>query len=566
MGYMRRALRGLCALAAVVLAAAAARADILLTNNGGCGSDYGVDYVASPAQSGWPAGAVLTDHDTRTAHFVASSLRWPPGQNAHIDFKLHRTMLVTEVAVWFSGALKLALSFPQEVIDCDDAEWHRVDHPASSWVRIADLAFITDRLTLDLSRSGGPVEITEVEIWGEPQAQVTGLGDARFSLWPPVAGRPVTVSVAVRNIFEAPLSNIPVKFYAVSGGSEVGIGQSEPAAVAAHRSRRAAITWRPDHNGLQVVRATCPGMGELRVEVPVVQRRLYFAWYGVAHGQPLKWVNVAMHPRGLDAERWIERGAMPLSWAGGYCYKEKTEDEFVAYWSEALAQSERGIAIDEFGCDNGGAVDRRMATALRRVKSQHPDSFILAWNAGHLPDVLTAGYRESADLIVPEVYMQYVGWLYPAFDGVAKQARAAGIAGKTVFGLCTTTDKGGVTKEQLERQFRYIKRVAPEFPGVAFFNAYRVASGMLEWADELCYRYFILPVLTVERGTSGRWRLRNIGGVDAEHVWVKWGPHGEPSAVFPPVPAGGSVVLRAPAGGARPIIVESLEYTVLRDE
>ncbi|UCH36048.1 MAG: hypothetical protein JSV65_06755 [Armatimonadota bacterium] len=554
-------------LAAAWLAVFPVSAGELLTNNGGRAADHGITYAATPVQAGWPEGSVLTDGNTRTSHYAATSLRWPAGTTPRIEFALGRQMLVTEVVVWFSGRFRADISTAQIRLDCADAEWRHADYPATSSMRVKDLALRTDAVTLEIADAAGPVEVTEVEIWGEPTGDVSGFGDLRFSVWPPVGGERVTVSVALRNVFGRALLPDRVTFraalHALFDDEEQVIGEVDTEGVPPRKAHRAVIEWTPRDSGWYTIRVTGGGMGELEAQVPVVRTPLYFAWYGVSPGQPLKWVNVAMHARGLEAERWIERGALPLSWAGGYCYKEKTEGEFVTYWGDLLAQSERGIAIDEFGCDYGGEVDQKMAAALRRVKAEHPDGFVLAWSAGPLSDVLTAGYRESANLVLPEVYMQYLGWHYPVFDRIAEQARAAGIADKTVFGLCTTTDKGGVTKEQLEEQFRYIKRLAPEFPGVAFYNAYRVAPGMIEWADELCYRYFIAPVLTVKESERDEWILRNIGGIDARDVWMKWGERGDSRPLFLPVRAGGAVRLKAPVRGARPIIVESFAYTVL---
>src|SRR3954452_15587636 len=40
---------------------------------------------------------------------------------------------------------------------------------------------------------------------------------------------------------------------------------------------------------------------------------------------------------------WLRRGVTPLRWRGGRCYREKSEDDFVAYWGAAAALGYRGI-------------------------------------------------------------------------------------------------------------------------------------------------------------------------------------------------------------------------------
>ena len=561
---MRLSLVCVCLLAGCA-AVPVARASELLTNNNGRAMEYGVTYSFQPAIEHRVPSA-LTDGEVRTMYYLAGALQWAPGEEPSVRFNLGKRMLVTEVDVWFGGKVSLGLETESGAVDLGDAEWHRVEYPETSWLRVKDLALLADTVTLSATNPGGRVEITEVEIWGEPADNFNMLGELLFSAWPPVAGQPVNVSVAVRNTAESALDAGTVTFRVRQGDEERELGSAQVGPVQPGREARAAVAWQPENNGRYLLTAECPGGGEVTAEVPVLQRRLYLAWYGAAHAERLKWVNVAMNTEGLAAERWIERGAIPLTWAGGYCYKEKTEDEFVQYWNDALRGSPTGLAIDEFGCDYGGEVDQKMAAALRRVKAEHPEAFLLVWNAGALQDVLMAGYRVGADLVLPETYMQYLGWDYGVFDRTAEQARGGGIADKTIFGLCTTTDKGGVTKEQLEEQFRYIRRVAPEFPGVGFFHSATLAPGMIEWADELCYRYFIAPVLWLQRQPERTWLLRNIGGMDATNVIVRWQPvgPGQGTAMFlSRVGAGSAVVLTAPAGAAEPTVEAPAGCTVL---
>ena len=53
------------------------------------------------------------------------------------------------------------------------------------------------------------------------------------------------------------------------------------------------------------------------------------------------------------------------------------------------------------------------------------------------------------------------------------------------------------TKEDVLRQIRHIKRIAPDMPGIAFFTSYSAAPGVAEYADELCGEYFVKPLLTI---------------------------------------------------------------------
>ena len=89
------------------------------------------------------------------------------------------------------------------------------------------------------------------------------------------------------------------------------------------------------------------------------------------------------------------------------------------------------------------------------------------------------------------------------------------------------------TREDVLRQIRHLKTIAPELPGVGFFTA-KAAPGVAEYADELCAVYYLNPVLTLVPGSlQARVRgkalelsatLRNDGGMTARQVTVQFGP------------------------------------------
>ena len=154
------------------------------------------------------------------------------------------------------------------------------------------------------------------------------------------------------------------------------------------------------------------------------------------------------------------------------------------------------VCIDEFGFDFGGQTDQKTATILRRTKEKMPELRLAVWQMrGPISPVLAAAYRDVVDLILPEAYV-------PDKDSywhIITQVRAAQLQGlmhKTIVGLGLGIggkpgENWAATKKELEQQIRFLRLIAPESPGVAFFAAgvNRGEPGLLSYADELCKRF-----------------------------------------------------------------------------
>jgi hypothetical protein len=202
--------------------------------------------------------------------------------------------------------------------------------------------------------------------------------------------------------------------------------------------------------------------------------------------------------RKFPQDFWLRRGVTPLRWKGGRCYKDKSEDDLVAYWSGPAALGYKGIAIDEFGHDRGGEVDRKMARALVRTRRKAPGLFIAVWQTRRLSKVVLEAHREAADLVMLEIYAGGEGFEKKFTQGVA-EVRKAGISRKTVLALGINDrapekekrERGrwANSKSVLEAQVRWIRAHAPEMPGVAFF-APRASAALVRYADDLCGRHF----------------------------------------------------------------------------
>jgi hypothetical protein len=195
---------------------------------------------------------------------------------------------------------------------------------------------------------------------------------------------------------------------------------------------------------------------------------------------------------------WLRRGVTPLRWRGGRCYKDKSEDELVAHWAGAAELGYKGIAIDEFGHDRGGEVDRKMARALLRTRKKAPKLFIAVWQTRRFSKAVLEAYREGADLVMIEIYASGKAFERKAAEAVA-EARKARIAHKTILALgindrATAKEmkergRWANNRPVLEAQVKWVREHAPEMPGVAFF-APHASEALVRSADELCGRHF----------------------------------------------------------------------------
>jgi hypothetical protein len=158
------------------------------------------------------------------------------------------------------------------------------------------------------------------------------------------------------------------------------------------------------------------------------------------------------------------------------------------------------VCIDEFGFDFGGQADRKTAAILKETKRRKPELRIVVWHMrGPISPALAEAYRQYVDLILPEAY---VGGSDDYWQ-IITQARAAqlqGLAHKTLIalGLGLGGNPGetwAVTKKELEQQVRFLRLIAPDAPGIAFYSAgiKQGEPGLIEYADELAGKIDQIP-------------------------------------------------------------------------
>ena len=101
----------------------------------------------------------------------------------------------------------------------------------------------------------------------------------------------------------------------------------------------------------------------------------------------------------------------------------------------------------------------------------------------------------TIDLIMPE---RYHTWDAPMEESLKKDInmlRQMGVLHKTVIGLGTHRNYAGYGNaaqhaEYLEKQIALIRKLAPESPGMAFYND-AALPGVKEKVDGFCKKYFL---------------------------------------------------------------------------
>jgi hypothetical protein len=296
-------------------------------------------------------------------------------------------------------------------------------------------------------------------------------------------------------------------------------------------ARDVPLTWTPRETGFYTLRLTLSLLDRRPVRatfgpVAVVARDLYFAWFGAP--KHFRWCNVPTTVKPGDEAWWLRRGAIPCQWTGGVCYREWSQAQFVEHYRAPW------IAIDEVG--GPGEDTDKFIGALRELEAEPGERFNAIWFMGthdYWRDV-----TDVVDLFLPEVYLNYRSNHLGQIDTYLEGTRRAGVLDRTVFGLginlIRDEQSGEVrvapTKDDVLRQFRYLKRVAPEMPGLGFFTSDSAAPGVAEYADELCGEYFVKPVCTLLDGglsiADGQPRravitLANHGGMTARDVRLR---------------------------------------------
>jgi hypothetical protein len=225
-----------------------------------------------------------------------------------------------------------------------------------------------------------------------------------------------------------------------------------------------------------------------------------------------------------------------------------------------------GIAVDECGYypdtldpgaeQEGWAVGKFVAClrGMQRAKKENPHAFFFMWHSGTLYPEQAAMYRKACDLIVLESYVTYympkglyTESVYSALDMKMSAARQVDMLNATGKGpqVVTSIDlhPQNFHRGEVENIIRHLRRTWPEMRGFGIFGGLMPEDATEQqrekavaderFVDDLYFRYFVPPVLTILPGNvwvtknagTRDYRVEaavsNIGGMDAGRVRVR---------------------------------------------
>ena len=233
-----------------------------------------------------------------------------------------------------------------------------------------------------------------------------------------------------------------------------------------------------------------PGLAFSEVNPP------YFVWWG--NPKDLTHANIAAPGPAQDNEYWQNRGGLNAGHIGigradiGY-FDHGMTDQMRQRMEELVDMGYKSISLEI-----ERETDLEDAAALRDFKAAHPDVFVVAWLIGMDEAHNYPALNDGIDLFMYEVYINW-GHSYQSFDDFINLAKKHGILEKSVFALGTAGGTYGTTAESMENQIAYIRKRAPQMPGVAFC-AYTPDN--IPWSqtiDSLAKKYFLDPVLSVKQ-------------------------------------------------------------------
>lgn len=373
----------------------------------------------------------------------------------------------------------------------------------------------------------------------------------------PQENKETTIKIVLRNPQNQAISNMKVVVADGFQNEKVTIYEGEvtlpPGELHSFLSK-----WTPQRNGLHSIhisaRCVSPQIDtSVSKEIPVVSKQFWFPWFG--SDKNFKYANIVLDDSPEGQEYWQERGAKPCAWKpGNQVIKDMVSaEQYMGILYEGIPNMKsKGILIDEIGDYDWNLSQMNLSSVglkgLSELTSQHPELFVGIWVSGSLRPALCNitknVYRQKGvDLLMLESYhniqisefQSYTRYAY--FDQRINMARDLDVLTNCVITLGVSgTDRYEVTPEDLEDQIRYIRTMAPEMPGVGFFYADPKKEKLLKFADELCYKYWILPVVTVwdrdiffsnvqsKPGEKVRISadIYNIGGMDARNVVVRF--------------------------------------------
>jgi N-acetyl-beta-hexosaminidase len=292
-------------------------------------------------------------------------------------------------------------------------------------------------------------------------------------------------------------------------------------------------SWVPERYGKHVI--LCGNKSEVAW---VLASPMSFHWWDERNNPRRATVVMTSRP-----EYWRSRGVKTVRWAVGE-YAARTNGEYSAHlrstpedWFKDWFKISRdcdGIAVDEMYCGpNPVNLALSGAVALLR-KSAGADCVISVYSGG-----AEKGFDAGAKLLLENKALCMIESYYgddKAFLSRWNAMKKYGLEKNTIFaigpGFKLRPDcHGPLTEAEVKEEFAKVRRVAPESPGIALYNAFslvdraRIQPDLDAACSQAIEDYFLKPVISaamVQEGNEKRLEASNIGNEDAEGFQVQW--------------------------------------------
>lgn len=305
-------------------------------------------------------------------------------------------------------------------------------------------------------------------------------------------------------------------------------------------------SWQPPVNGFGCLKArlTMPdgSQFEAAAEFTVLGKSLFMPWWigeKELNDRVTNLTHVLSKPEAGDY--WRKRGVVPCVWKGT---KFDNAEKYAEYLAENLPP-DFGILIDELGYYEFSEGKKEIIKGIKLFKEAHPEVPVYVYVCGSLkPEtcmLVKNAYRKSGcDKLLLEAYHDYQMPEFNAylqdkyFDQRLDTARNYDVLQNCIMILGIVGKQGyNLSPALMEQQFRYVRMNAPEVTGIGFYKA--IDADLTAAVNELCYKYFIAPVLTswdkdiitpdTDLRVNGKARVMvkiyNIGATDAGPVKVR---------------------------------------------
>jgi len=327
------------------------------------------------------------------------------------------------------------------------------------------------------------------------------------------------------------------------------------------------LKFTPERNGMYHAVVSSDGIKPITLAIPVLdtKRQLDFAWY--RPGPWLRWATVVTHAQTDNGEvKWLQqRGIKALRWKSGSTtqykgHKDLPSEQVIArakahytIWDDFVWD---GMGIDEFGAypaTDEYAFSLNWLRGLVLARDNNPqDTCITVWHCGPINDEWLGLYRSAADILLIEAYEMYFVPSQLAAENIYQDLfarilklrrydmfnRAYGSTCKSLISLDIGGRKGAYDNpNELEQIVRYLRRAAPEMRGISFYNGSCAKESLERVAQDLCFQYFIKPVITFQE--QNLWfdrygntpalvaAISNIGAMDSGPVTVRLRVNGQ---------------------------------------